>query len=452
LTVKPKPVFALPEKAAIASLLQTAVGGAQKHRGVPRVRARPLRNHGRSHPRISNTLTATSSAAGLISSAAPGLLPGLGFLLAVESGDPVSIVSSGMTFLAAVNPAVFGFLGPIGIAIAIFGAILASGRDIPTIEGEVQASWNDDGQLSSQVVHDAKGGGQQAQGVFQNLLDGFNQGLDSYNASAIQQMAELHMQGANGHASDNQALQWALNPSLIPQVGYYYDPDGSQREITLTFTNEQGEEVTQRYDLEGNRINAVGLPMGGPNLGEAFGQQTQGAMAPSWLIDGARIQYTPLTQEAAQLEAQMDDLAQEITSLAPWSTGGDAGQDYPSPNPERYAQAQAEFAALQQQAWQLRDEARQVLNSIPEQGELYQAPQVSQDGLQQSLQALTLMLGQADATNASPSTGHPVLANLDGDAYLEQVNWVQNNQALLGDENGAANEPVFIQEPQRQAA
>jgi hypothetical protein len=40
---------------------------------------------------------------------------------------------------------------------------------------------------------------------------------------------------------------------------------------------------------------------------------------------------------------------------------------------------------------------------------------------------------QSSANTAAPSTTQrPVLANLDGDAYLEQVNWVQNNQALLG--------------------
>lgn len=294
------------------------------------------------------SLTQTVNAAGQITQAGwvtanlPGgadFLPGLGLVLALDSGDPVSILAAAVNFIP-------GWGQIASVVITLLGGLFAD-DDQPMLEGRAHAEWDGAGNTVVLTDQDNEGGGATATGWMQSLVNGLQQQLAG-------------TQDANGGS-------YALIPNLLPAIGYQYDPDGfnlangARGFLYLQWTDENGQSQTRYYDGQGSRGDDSGETLAGD-----FMKHAQGAIAPAWQVQ---------------------------TVLAHWQQG-------------------------------------QGLSLPDEQSGL---PQELTDGIQQSLQALSLSLPQLPALQNA-------LIDLDGDGYLEKTKWLATNQQVLAiDSNGDGN-------------
>ncbi|MES2399942.1 MAG: cadherin-like domain-containing protein [Pseudomonadota bacterium] len=280
---------------------------------------------------------------------AANVLPGLGFVLALDSGDPVSIASSGLSLLSSL-----GYIGPWGTAaaavISVLGAMGVFGESIPDIpmrEGIAHAEWDAAGNTTIITDQDIEGGGATAAGWMSSLVHGLQT-----------QLASMHDKSGNSYA---------LVPNLLPAIGFQYDPDGfnlgngAKGFMVLRWTDEAGQPQARYYDGAGSRGDGSGETLAGDFMAHA-----KAAIAPDWQV---------------------------ATTLAHFQQG--QGIELP-----------ATSAGL---------------------------PQATGDGIHQSLQALSLSLPIEPALADS-------LLDIDGDGYLEQSQWLANNQSVLAiDLNGNEN-------------
>ncbi|MDZ4324359.1 MAG: hypothetical protein U1A73_04970, partial [Pseudomonas sp.] len=213
-------------------------------------------------------LTQTVNAAGQVTQAGwvtanlPGgadFLPGLGLVLALDSGDTMSILAAAANFIP-----VYGQV--ISIVLTVFGSLLADEPDIPTREGLAHAQWDGAGNTLVITDQDVEGGGPTATGWMNSLVDGLQ--------------AQL---GQIRDASGNP--QYALVPDLLPAIGFRYDPDGlnlangTKGFVYLKWTDENGQPQTRYYDGAGNRSDGTGETLAGD-----FMQHAAGAIAPAWAV------------------------------------------------------------------------------------------------------------------------------------------------------------------------
>lgn len=336
-------------------------------------------------------------------------VPFLNLALALESGNPYSIAGS-----------MFGVVGAMmaipGLQVIGFIVALASTfQDQSAIEGTAAVTWDDGGQLTTTITHSAEGGGANAKGTLDKLLDSLSTNL------------------ATNFKDETGNPAFALNPAKMPQVGYHFDPDGTNYQNTeagtlkLTWTDENGQSVTRYYDAQGNHD--------GQSIAQDFARHSQAALVPAWMAEQAKSEYQPHIDAALADEAKLAALQQEADAIAPREAQQGQGEDMvvyiqDSPDPARYQQLQTEIAQLKASATEARQQASDTLNSLPSVSELGQHAVKSADGTSQSISAITLTLPdiQLDA-NAAP---RQILLNTDNDAFLEKTDWVQANQAVLG--------------------
>lgn len=277
---------------------------------------------------------------------AANVVPGLSLLLALDSGDPVSVLSAAANFIP-------GWGQVASVVITLLGSMFADEEDLPMREGQAQANWDAAGNIYVRTTQDIEGGGPTASG----WMGSFTEGLQARLAG---------MTDAGGDPL------YGLIPQRLPSMGYQYDPDGmnfrgAQGHLYLKWIDSAGQEQTRYYDGAGNRSDGTGDTLAGDFMARA-----SQAIVPAW---------------------------QAQTVLAHW---------------QRTA-AEHDVQAADAQA-------RQV-----EGGGL---PQELNDGIHQSLQALTLALSGA-------ITPTDALIDIDGDGYLEQTQWLATNQQLLAiDSNG----------------
>lgn len=202
---------------------------------------------------------------GLVSDTFGGnFLPALGFVLALDSGDPVSIASSGLSLMSSL-----GMIGPWGAAAAVvitlLGSLFGDEPDIPMREGLAHAEWDGAGNTHVITDQDAEGGGATATGWMQSLVDGLQT-----------QLAGMRDEAGNSYA---------LVPNLLPAIGYQYDPDGFNLAngatgfVYLKWTDESGQSQTRYYDGAGSRGDGTGETLAGD-----FIRHAQGAIAPAWQV------------------------------------------------------------------------------------------------------------------------------------------------------------------------
>ena len=196
---------------------------------------------------------------GLVSDTFGGnFLPGLGLVLALDSGDPVSILAAAANFIP-----VYGQL--ISVAITICGSLFGDEPDIPMREGLAHAEWDSAGNTHVITDQDAEGGGATATGWMQSLVDGLQT-----------QLAGMRDEAGNSYA---------LVPNLLPAIGYQYDPDGfnlgngAKGFVYLKWQDENGQTQTRYYDGAGSRGDGTGETLAGD-----FMQHAQGAIAPAWQV------------------------------------------------------------------------------------------------------------------------------------------------------------------------
>ena len=214
----------------------------------------------------------TSTAATATAAAAPGLvtdtlggnfLPALGFVLALDSGNPVSIVASGLSLLSSLS--VLGPWGMVaGVVLTLFSSMFG-GDDIPMSEGAAHAQWDAAGNLQIVTDQDEHGGGPTAHGWMSALA----QGLQDELARNVDE---------NGHP------RYGLVPQLLPTIGYKHDPDGfsydsAQGHMFLSWVDENGVTQTRYYDGAGNRNDGSGETLAGD-----FMRHAMDAIAPAWAV------------------------------------------------------------------------------------------------------------------------------------------------------------------------
>jgi hypothetical protein len=240
------------------------------------------------------TSTAGVANSGWVSQNTPGganFLPGLSFALALNSGDPVSIASSGMALASGL-----GWIGPWGTAaaaaISVFGTLFGDDEpDIPTREGLAHAQWDAAGNTVVITDQDIEGGGPTATGWMSSLVDGLQA-----------QLAD--MRDANGNP-------YALVPDLLPAVGFRYDPDGlnlgngARGFVYLQWKDENGQTQTRYYDGAGSRGDGTG-----ETLASDFMQHAAGAIAPAWQVQTVLAHYQQ--GQGIDLPNAQDSLPQEL--------------------------------------------------------------------------------------------------------------------------------------------
>ncbi len=318
-----------------------------------------------------DTLTATAGAvnSGMISASMGGnFLPGVNLVLALSTGDPISILAAAVAFIP-----VYGQI--LSIAITILGGLLGGGEperpaipDTPMSEGYAHAQWDAAGNTQVVTDQDSFGGGATATAWMNHLTGALQTRLQSY--------------------TDAEGNGYGLVANMLPSIGYQFDPDreralaqpgdtlkGDTAQLILRWVDEQGNPQHRNYDHNGKRAD-------GSTIAGDFMKHAQGAIAPNWQVQ---------------------------TVLAHYQQG--QGINLPT--------------------------LKEGL------------PQALANGLQQSLQAITLdlpteginqqaedqRLAELDYQNALAQQDK--LIDIDGDGYLEQTQWLANNQAVLSiDANG----------------
>lgn len=272
---------------------------------------------------------------------------GVGLVMAIQSGNPLSIASSSLSLLSTL-----GVIGPWGAVAAVVISIISSmfGSDEPMLEGQAQAVWDADGHTHVITTQDAEGGGATATHWMQNLVDGLQSQL-------------------NGMVDANGQPLYGLIASRLPSIGYQYDPDGfnlangAKGHLYLKWTDDNGQIQTRYYDGAGSRGDGTG-----DTLLTDFMKHATDAVVPAWEAETIRQHYL---QE------------------------GVAATNKP--------------------------------------GERAGMPVEDAQHLTQSFTALTFPASPA----VTGATNDPIYADIDGDGYLEKVNWISANQGILSiDLNG----------------
>jgi PIN domain nuclease of toxin-antitoxin system len=215
------------------------------------------------------------------------VMPGLNLLLALDSGDPLSVLSAAASFIPVWGPL-------ISLGIGLLGSLFGD-DDIPMREGLAHAQWDAHGHTQVVTTQDAEGGGATASSWMNSLVSGLQTRLDQ-------------TVDANGQA------QYGLVPGLLPSVGFKYDPDGfnlangAKGFMYLQWTDENGQTQTRYYDGAGDRGDGSGETLAGD-----FMQHAQGAIAPAWQVQTVLAHY----QQTGQL-----DLPEQSSSLPTELAGG----------------------------------------------------------------------------------------------------------------------------------
>ncbi|WP_395057389.1 cadherin-like domain-containing protein [Polaromonas sp.] len=184
-------------------------------------------------------------------------LPGLGLVLALDSGDPVAILAAAVNFIP-------GWGQIASVVITLLGGLFAD-DDQPMLEGRAHAEWDGAGNTIVLTDQDSEGGGATAAGWMSSLVNGLQ--------------AQL---AATKDAAGN---SYALVPNLLPAIGYQYDPDGfnlangAKGFLYLQWTDESGATQTRYYDGQGSRGDGSGETLAGDFMAHA-----QGAIAPAWQV------------------------------------------------------------------------------------------------------------------------------------------------------------------------
>lgn len=179
------------------------------------------------------------------------VLPVLGLVLALDSGDPYASASSAVSLAAAANVIpVYGQI--IAVVIAVVGALVE--EDIPMSAGHAGVAWDAQGRIHAYADQDAEGGGATALRTMEQLLDGIEDKL-----------AEAK--------DENGSSRYGLIPARMPTVGYLNDPDGlnyaTPGHLYLQWTDEQGQLQQRYYDGTGERADGSGETLAGDGFDAA---------------------------------------------------------------------------------------------------------------------------------------------------------------------------------------
>lgn len=371
---------------------------------------------------LADSLTQTAGSLGVVSSTlGTQFIPVLNLALAVNSGNPYSMASSALATYGAFNPAAMAWTGPVGFLVAIVGLAVMGGERTP-ISGWSEVTLDDSGRLVQSVTHSREGGGDLALDAGSRLLEIFQQHLDQ-------------MRDEDGRP------MYTLNPARMPQVGYWYAPDGMQYQgegasMVLRWVDARGETVTRFYDAQGHRADGSN-----ENIAQDFARYAQAAIIPAWALDGARPEHEQHLRQADELDRRAAALEHEAHLIAPRIERPSNGEEWalpvavPSTDPARHEALTSQMTALREQAAAEREQADRLLESLPDMKGLTQHPVVHADGTRQSIEVLTIPVSPADPAQAVADPAQAprqVLMDLDGDGYLEKTDWVHPDQALLG--------------------
>jgi len=190
---------------------------------------------------------------------AGNVIPGLSLILALDSGDPVSVIAAACAFIPVYGQIIAAVLT---ICNALFG-----GDDVPMSEGAAHAQWDADGNLQIVTTQDEHGGGPTAHGWMSALAHGLQDEL-----------------AKNTDANGNPI--YGLVPQLLPTIGFKHDPDGfnyqgegAQGHMFLSWVDDNGVTQTRYYDGAGNRNDGTGETLAGD-----FMQHAMDAIAPAWAV------------------------------------------------------------------------------------------------------------------------------------------------------------------------
>ena len=329
---------------------------------------------------------------------------GLGFITALQSGNPISIASSGGSFINAVTnstiipiPALQGLniLGalqsgnPISIASSILsivpgwgqvaGVVLSilGGAGKPSIppppDGAVHYTWDESGAITIQTDHNVSKGAETATSTAGNVLGLLNSVATAQNGQ----------NDAAGQSHNNVAI----DPSRMPRIGH------TAGQNWLEITHPDGTTTKETIDPAtiGKRMVEIAVE--------------NGALAPAWQV------------QTAQAHARAEHTAQAQAAASAIPT------DEPVAESPNAIDGQAPTAAAPAQP-NLNTNLNNNTNVFGVEGKAVE----SADHKTQSFGALVVHLSTPQAQQhlnalATPAT-NTVLLDTDGDGFFEQTQWV----------------------------
>ena len=297
------------------------------------------------------TSEAVAKALGLNAAAAGNVIPGISLALALDSGDPVSVMAAAANFIPGYGPLI-----SIGISLLGSSGLLGGGATPPPPYGEVHFAWSGldaNGQPHTTVRTDTNvsGGAATASQIAGQLLHSLQTMVEQANAQTL-----------HDHPDTEASQLLALNTNLLPSV--FWDKD----QTSLKLPNPDG-------------ATSFFVNLAEPDAMAQVVQllQTNGGIAPQWLVDTQSQRYAQLLNEGADGAT----IERELTA-------GKSGLS---------EQAWSQAAAIQGSAGEAADFKTQQFGSL----------------------VVHAQDAQVQLTEA--------LKNIDHDAYLERSEWVAASDA-----------------------
>ncbi len=316
---------------------------------------------------------------------------------ALQSGNPLSIASS----VAACFPP-YGTV--ISLCLSVFGGLMGNHAPPPPPDGLVSYQLGEDGSITIQTEHNVSGGADSAHSTAGSLLGILQSVIDANN----------------GQAPGDASTQLAIDPSRLPQVGF----TAGTSWIAIT----QADGSTSKETVHPENI--------GQRLIELATQND--AIVPQW-----QVQTLLAHQQAhsAEQKAQAQDNAEAATTAqGPTSWEGDASTptatsaaNPATPNADDFAPASsapppsttprfdASAVGIQGQALESADHKTQTVSALVLRLDTPEA------------QAHISALAQLKPNPAGPDTAaqatSEVYRDVDGDGFLESTQWVSTLDA-----------------------
>lgn len=219
---------------------------------------------------------------GAAGNAMSGAVPFVGVALALESGNPVSMMAAAANFIPG-----YGSLISIGISLLGSSGLLGGSETPPPPAGVVHFGWDAGGNIDIVVDRNVRGGGDTARHMAQQVQEMLEGIVQTHNASAAE----------NGEQGGNPSSTLALNPCLLPRLSF-------------AGNNDHPELATGVMSIPTWAGGEIAVPLNAPDFAQRVlaALQDNGGLAPAWEVQTQYQHYQQLVRSGASqedIQAQM---------------------------------------------------------------------------------------------------------------------------------------------------
>ncbi|PIT78327.1 hypothetical protein B9Z41_07910 [Limnohabitans sp. JirII-31] len=306
----------------------------------------------------------------------------------------------GMYFGGPLGGAIGGFIG------GALGGLWGDDDPPPPPDGAVHFSWDANGNIQHTIDYNQSGGGD----VANNL------------ATGVQSLLEAVVQAIN-EKNPSSADDVAINPYLIPRIGYSSQTGGAWLEVTMT---------------DGTTFHE-------PIFSESIAQKlletlsNNGGLAPAWQVQTEQAKWQHAQEQIQQLQAQRDALLETVDVQT--EDGVYSQQQLKAGQEQNYNALGHQISQAQAHLTELAHDFKLGVGGQSYAGNeafsLQGNAAESADFKSQTFGALVLHLGDIPGVQAAQTQLTQVLRDVEGDGYFEQTQAVAatdsagNLQAVL---------------------